>query len=384
MKLEDKSASESTNSISLTESTPNATDQSNSELQQANNSSPSGPREVNLYIEDVYRIFQQGPLEVVALKGVNLKIYAGEIVVIMGPSGSGKTTLLNCMSGLDRPSAGNIWVRGFDIAKMNDIGVQKILQNEIGIVFQFFNLVPSLTAAGNVELPMHIADKPAEYRNVRVKKLLELVGIEDRAHHRPFTLSGGEKQRVAIAMAFANDPRVILADEPTGNIDSVTSEKIMQIFADFIKEYPQKSVVIVTHNPALREIADRTLIIKDGQIIRELGKIDPTSEKNGTLLAEGAANSHTDAADIHTILTGGEHEDEVQRILNPLNRYKSYSKLKVCRHCGSENIRKRIDHELSQFIYSDGHLLSRAAVYCEKCHQLYFESVSLKELDLNL
>jgi putative ABC transport system ATP-binding protein len=348
--------------------------------------SDGNAREVNLQIEDVYRIFQQGPLEVVALKGINFKVYAGEIIVIMGPSGSGKTTLLNCMSGLDRPSAGNILVRGYDIAKMNDIGIQKILQNEIGIVFQFFNLVPSLTAAGNIELPMQIADRSAKYRNERVEELIKLVNLEERAHHRPFTLSGGEKQRVAIAMAFANDPRVILADEPTGNIDSVTSEKIMQIFADFIKQYPEKSIVIVTHNPALRKIADRTLIIKDGQIIRELGKIDAVQQENLTqngIMAGTQAPTSPEDHEVHQILHG-QSGDEVERILNPVNRYMEYAQVKQCRHCESSNIQKIIDHDAGHFTFRNGHLVTRIAIHCDDCHQMYFETVSVKEMELKL
>lgn len=340
----------------------------------------STPRAVNVLVEDVYRIFQQGSLEVVALKGVNLKIYAGEIVVIMGPSGSGKTTLLNVISGLDRPSAGKVLIRGFDIAKMNDVGVQKILQNEIGIVFQFFNLVPSLTAAGNIELPMNIADKPTTYRKERVRKLLEIVGITDRSHHRPFTLSGGEKQRVAIAMAFANDPRVILADEPTGNIDSITSEKIMKIFEDFIAEYPEKAVVIVTHNPTLRKIADRTLIIKDGQIIRELGKQDATK-------SDFITNSNglsAESQEVTDILAGRANQDEVEQILNPINHHPEFHKVAHCKYCEKSHIVKKVDHDLGAFHMEKGHLVTRMAVYCEQCHQLYFETVSVKEMELKL
>ncbi len=351
-----------------------------SNINNNNSNNNSSPRAVNVHVEDLYRIFQQGQLEVVALKGVNLKIYAGEIVIIMGPSGSGKTTLLNCISGLDRPSAGNIFIRGFDIAKMNDLGVQKVLQNEIGIVFQFFNLVPSLTAAGNIELPMNIADKPEIYRKERVKNLLNLVGLEDRSHHRPFTLSGGEKQRVAIAMAFANDPRVILADEPTGNIDSITSDNIMQIFTEFIEKYPEKSVVIVTHNPALRKIADRTFIIKDGQIIRELGRLDP----NGQTLASESPQSGTEAQVVNDLLAGRSSKDEVEEILNPINRFLEYTKLKICKYCGSTQIQKKIDRQKGSFQMVKGHLITRSAIYCEECHQFYFETVSVKEMELKL
>ncbi|MHA1775622.1 MAG: ABC transporter ATP-binding protein, partial [Promethearchaeota archaeon] len=264
-----------TPSSSINSSKPAETTPSDEKLGNYNTfTQDSNKKTLNVHVENVYRIFRQGELEVVALKNINLKVYSGEIVVIMGPSGSGKTTLLNCIAGLDRPSAGHIHLRGFDIVNMTDDAIQKVLQNEIGIVFQFFNLIPSLTAAGNISLPMVIAEKDQEYKEKRVQELIDLVDLHDRKHHRPFTLSGGEKQRVAIAMAFANDPTVILADEPTGNIDSVTSEKVIKLFQEFIEKNPSKSIIIVTHDPSLRKIADRTLIIKDGQIFRELGKYE--------------------------------------------------------------------------------------------------------------
>ncbi len=328
-------------------------------------------RDVNVEIKKVFRIYQQGELEVVALKDVSLKIYAGEILVIMGPSGSGKTTLLNCISGLDQPNAGSIHIRGFDITKMNDIGVQKILQNEIGVIFQFFNLVPSLTAQGNVELPMVIANKPKDYQKMRSPKLLKWVGIEDRAHHRPHTLSGGEKQRVAIAMAFANNPNVILADEPTGNIDSITSEKISLLFKNYIQENPEKSIVIVTHNPALRKIADRTLVIKDGQIIRELGK---EKEKNPNL------QSSSDETD--EIIGLNAQENQVNDILNPNHAIPSLTDITCCPHCHSNEIVVKLNQNGGHFRLINDQLISDLAIYCKSCHKLEFIAISLQYLKL--
>jgi len=334
-------------------------------------------RIVNIRCVNVYKIFRQANLEVIALKGVNLDIYAGEIVVIMGPSGSGKTTLLNVISGMDRTSAGHIFIRGYDITRMNDQGVQKILQNEIGIVFQFFNLIQSLTAAGNIELPMTIAGKDANYKKERVKQLIQDINLEDRGHHRPFTLSGGEKQKIAIAMAFANNPTVILADEPSGNIDSISSENVMNIFKDFIKKNPQKSVVIVTHNPNLRKIADRTLIIKDGQIIRELGKLQ--TDKPELSLGDDEGLQELDK-----IIQYKKDKDQVEDILDPKIRYNEYKNLKNCPNCKSLNIIKKFDQEEGNYRLKSGQLITRASIFCQDCFQLSYKTISLFDVQKNM
>lgn len=327
-------------------------------------------RVVNIRCQNVYRIFRQANLEVIALKDVSLDIYAGEIVVIMGPSGSGKTTLLNVISGMDRTSAGHIFIRGYDITRMNDQGVQKILQNEIGIVFQFFNLIPSLTAEGNIELPMTIAGKDLNFKKERVKQLIQDIDLEDRAHHRPFTLSGGEKQKIAIAMAFANNPTVILADEPSGNIDSVSSENVMKIFKDFIRKNPKKSVVIVTHNPNLRKIADRTLIIKDGSIIRELGKLQTSKPEISSSDDEGLQ-------EMDKIIQYRKNMDQVEQILHPKMRYREFKELKNCPNCKSLNILKKFDQEEGNFKLKNGQLITRVSVFCQDCFQLSYVSASL-------
>jgi putative ABC transport system ATP-binding protein len=335
------------------------------------NAGHSGPRKVNVKAENVFKIFKQGELEVVALKKVNMKVYAGEIIVIMGPSGSGKTTLLNCIAGLERPTAGKIFVKDYDVTKMNDSGIQQLLQNEIGIVFQFFNLIPSLTAEGNIELPMTIAGKGQKYKKKRIKELLGEIGLENRAHHRPFTLSGGEKQRIAIAMAFANNPQVILADEPTGNVDSVSAKRVLGIFLEFIANNPEKSIIIVTHDPAVRKIADRTLIIKDGSIIRELGRVTVDSE------AEHEDEGMQEMAKIYQM---AKDKDTVDEIMNPANRAPEYDDVNTCTYCGSEHIVKRQDQDDGDFKIRNGQLLSRIALYCEECHQLQFKTASIMDI----
>lgn len=330
-------------------------------------------RKVNIEVNNVYKIYNQGKLEVIALKAMNLKIYAGEIVVIMGPSGSGKTTLLNCISGMDQVTAGKIFIRGFDITRMRDEGIQKILQNEIGIVFQFFNLIPSLTAEGNIELPMTIAKKSEKYKKERSELLLKEIGLENRRNHRPFTLSGGEKQRVAIAMALANNPTIILADEPTGNIDSISSEHILEIFQSFIKNHPDKSIVIVTHNPAVRKIADRTLIIKDGQIIRELGKI--TAEEETSLIQNGKNDEINKLTGITNDLS-----DAAVKAMDQSQRFMEYKNITTCPGCGGVNILKTFDQEDANYKVINNQLVTRCSIYCSDCFHIYFQTVSMVDI----
>ena len=325
-------------------------------------------KRVNIDCRNVFKIFKQGTLEVVALRNINMKIYKGEIVVIMGPSGSGKTTLLNLISGMVAPTAGKVLVEGRDVTKLKDNEIQKHLQTKIGIVFQFFNLVPSLTAKGNVELPLIIADAPAKYRKERVKYLLDAVEISQRANHRPFTLSGGEKQRIAIAAAIANDPLILLADEPSGNIDSVAEKKVMEIFRKYIDQNPEKSLVIVTHNANLREIADRTLILKDGQIIRELGK---KKAKNSV-----GASEEEEAMD-HVY-------DEAEKVFNPAFRILEYNEVTMCPACDSSNIIKKWDQDNGSFTIHNNQIATRAAIFCKDCGTLSFENCSVYDVQRDL
>jgi putative ABC transport system ATP-binding protein len=216
-------------------------------------------------IKDLMRVYKTGKSEVIALRGVNLDVKEGEIVTIMGPSGCGKTTLLNLIGGLDRPTAGSILVNGIDIVNLSDAELVKFRRDSIGFVFQFFNLVPTLTAYENVELPLRLSGKPASFRESRVEELLELVNMKDRAVHRPDELSGGEQQRIALATALANDPEVILADEPTGELDTKTGREVLQLFKTLRDKY-NKTEIIVTHDLRISEFADRSLTIIDGMI----------------------------------------------------------------------------------------------------------------------
>lgn len=203
----------------------------------------------------------------IALRGLNMQMADGELVAVQGPSGCGKTTLLNLVGGIDRPTAGRVEVDGVNIVDYTDAELVRYRRDRVGFVFQFFNLVPTLTAEENVGLPMRLADKPATYRDERSRDLLKLVGMEDRAVHRPDELSGGEQQRVALAVALANDPNLVLADEPTGELDTENGQRVLDLFEVLNKDLG-KTVLIVTHDQRASRIARRVLRIEDGRIVR--------------------------------------------------------------------------------------------------------------------
>lgn len=215
--------------------------------------------------QDLTKTYMSGgrPLEV--LRGINLKVEEGEFMAIMGPSGSGKSTLLNMIGALDRPTSGKVYINGTDISKLNDNQVADLRNREVGFIFQFFNLIPRMDAQGNVELPMAIAGVNRGERHKRAKELLRLVGLADRADHKPSQLSGGEQQRVAIARALANEPNILLADELTGNLDSKTGAEIMQLLRDLNLE-EGKTFILITHDPAVGQQTDRLISLKDGII----------------------------------------------------------------------------------------------------------------------
>jgi len=223
---------------------------------------------VEVRAEDVVKVYRTGKLEVVALRGLNMHVKPGEVVSVMGPSGCGKTTLLNLIGGLDRPTAGSIYVDGWDVAKASERELERYRLLKVGFVFQFFNLIPTLTALENVELPMAMAGVSKSKRRKRALELLEMVGLSGRVNHRPDELSGGEQQRVAIACALANDPPLILADEPTGEVDREAAKGIVKLLVGLGRDYG-KTVIIATHNPEVARSTDRILRIEDGVIVGE-------------------------------------------------------------------------------------------------------------------
>ena len=217
-------------------------------------------------LKDVGKVYQMEEIEVKALDDVSLEINKNEFLAIMGPSGSGKSTLLHMIGCLDRPSSGKVFLNSVDISKLNDSQLARLRGKEIGFVFQVFNLYPTLTALENVELPMLIIEKDKKERRERAIELLKTVGLEERGDHLPSQLSGGEKQRVAIARALANNPNLILADEPTGNLDSKSGYEIMKIFTDLNEK--GKTIVVITHDQTIASHAKSIVKIKDGKILR--------------------------------------------------------------------------------------------------------------------
>jgi putative ABC transport system ATP-binding protein len=207
-----------------------------------------------------------GKTVVHALRGVDLDIYGGEMVGIVGPSGSGKSTLLGLIGGLDSPSNGTVEIDGVNITRMSEDQLTDIRNEKIGFIFQFFNLIPTLTALENVYLPIQFARKPKFNPEKRAKELLTMLGLEARIHHRPAELSGGEQQRVAIARALANNPPLLLADEPTGNLDHESGLVVLQTLRE-VREQAGTTVVIVTHDRDLAEQADRIVSLMDGQVV---------------------------------------------------------------------------------------------------------------------
>jgi putative ABC transport system ATP-binding protein len=216
-------------------------------------------------LENVVRTYQLGKTQVEALRGVDLEISPGEFVAIMGPSGSGKSTLMHLLGALDQPDGGSVLLDGQDIAHQGRNGLAELRGRKVGFVFQMFNLIPTLSALDNVEYPMVFQGVLRRERRTRAKRLLGLVGLEGRMRHKPSELSGGERQRVAVARALANDPEILLADEPTGNLDSKSGKQIMELLARLNVEH-QMTLIVVTHDPVIAGYAHRTIHILDGQI----------------------------------------------------------------------------------------------------------------------
>jgi putative ABC transport system ATP-binding protein len=239
-------------------------------------------------IRGLTKIYRMGDMEVQALRGVDLDIWPGEMVAIMGPSGSGKSTLMNMLGCLDVPTAGVYQLDGVDVSKLNDDQLAEIRSRKIGFVFQSFNLLPRTSALANVELPLLYSNMAGRLRRQRAEAVLGLVGLGDRLHHKPNELSGGQQQRVAIARALSNRPAMILADEPTGNLDTKTSAEIMALFQQLNREQGM-TIIFVTHNPETAEYCQRVIAIRDGLVERDERRIAPVQtnvqEQNGVARA---------------------------------------------------------------------------------------------------
>ena len=223
-------------------------------------------------LEGISKYYYMGENIVKAVDGVDIEVNKGDFVAIMGPSGSGKSTSMNLVGSLDLPTKGKIFLEGHDISELHESEIAQLRGKKIGFIFQSFNLIPNLTMKENVMLPMIFQEKPIEERKKIAEKILEKIGLSDRMNHYPRELSGGQQQRVAIARAMANDPEIILADEPTGNLDTLTGEKVMHILEDLNTE--GKTIIIVTHDPKLAEkYAKKIYWMKDGKIDKITEKI---------------------------------------------------------------------------------------------------------------
>lgn len=223
-------------------------------------------------LEQVWKVYSLGKVEVAALRGLNLDVKRGEFVAVMGPSGSGKSTAVNMIGCLDIPSKGRILLEDKDISHLSESALAQIRGKKIGFIFQQFNLISTLTALENVMLPMIFQDIPEDERRKKAWELLELVGLADRMQHKPSELSGGQQQRVAIARALANDPEVIIADEPTGNLDSKTGAMVLDFLKRLHKE-EKRTIIMVTHDEQLAHAAERIEYLKDGIIVKSKVKL---------------------------------------------------------------------------------------------------------------
>ncbi len=222
-----------------------------------------------IQVDAVRKQYRLGQITVEALAGVDFTVNEGEFVAIMGPSGSGKSTLLHLLGGLDQPTGGEVTLAGKRLSVLKDDAITQVRRRNVGFIFQFYNLVATLTAEENIALPLIIDGKRVSAHQARIDELLNLVGLADRRKHKPDQLSGGQQQRVAIARAFVNKPSIVLADEPTGNLDSKSGEEVLNLLRRSCDEFGQ-TIIMVTHDPKAASYADRAVFLKDGRIVDEL------------------------------------------------------------------------------------------------------------------
>ena len=219
-----------------------------------------------IQVESLHKIFRIGKVEVPALRGVNLRVRDGEFVSLVGPSGCGKSTLLHVIGGLTSPTTGRVFVDGMNLGQLTDAQRTELRKQKIGFVFQRFNLLPTLTAWGNIALARHIAGNRNGSTRAELEAVIQLLGLEARMGHRPFELSGGEQQRVAIARAVVNRPKIILADEPTGNLDTQNSELVLNMLTELNHRFGQ-TILLITHNPEVAAFTDRIVTMRDGHVL---------------------------------------------------------------------------------------------------------------------
>ena len=243
---------------------------------------------------DLCKVYGQGDAAVAALDHVSVDFYTGEFTAVMGPSGSGKSTLMHCMAGLDSPTTGQVFLGDVELSALNDKDLTRLRRDRIGFVFQAYNLVPTLTAQENVELPLSIAGKKPD--KSWFDKVINTVGLVPRLHHRPNELSGGQQQRVAAARALISRPDIVFADEPTGNLDSVASAEVLGLLRTNVDEY-QQTIVMVTHDPVAAAYTDRVIFLADGKAVRELRKptVELIIEELRVLTAEAVAGTAAEA-----------------------------------------------------------------------------------------
>lgn len=221
-----------------------------------------------LELEEVRKTYRVGPVQVEALRGISFQVEAGDYISIMGPSGCGKSTLLNLLGCLDRPTSGRYWLGGEDVSRLDDDALSAIRGRRLGFVFQSYNLIPQLTVLENIEVPLYYQGRPEAESRARARQLAGLAGLEHRLEHKPLELSGGQQQRVAIARALVSDPLVLLADEPTGNLDSASGAEILRLFDDLNAR--GKTLILVTHDPSVSRHARRAIRLCDGQVESDL------------------------------------------------------------------------------------------------------------------